>query len=115
MDHAQELGARDGGAELGASINGAELRVHFLNSFRQGSICEKLSKKRANIKNSDKREGAKELVNGRTHESCRPPALASTTAWLWLVPFWASCWAGGWSQLLDWIAGRSSTHWVRKT
>ena len=39
---AQELGASDGGAELGASTNGAELRVHFLNSFRQGSICEKL-------------------------------------------------------------------------
>ena len=41
----KELGARDGGAKLNASINGAELRVNFLNSFRQGSICEKLSKK----------------------------------------------------------------------
>ena len=28
-DRAQELGARDGGAELGTSINGAELRVYF--------------------------------------------------------------------------------------
>ena len=33
---AQQLGARDAGAEL---------RVYFLNPFRQGSICEKLSKK----------------------------------------------------------------------
>ena len=49
MDRAQELGARNAGAELSASINGAELRVHFLNSFHQGSICEKL-KKRSNCK-----------------------------------------------------------------
>ena len=34
--------------ELGASHSGAEPRVHFRNSFRQGSICEKLSKKGPN-------------------------------------------------------------------
>ena len=50
---AQQLGARDAGAELGASINGAELKVHFLNSFRQGSICEKLSKKGLKCKKFD--------------------------------------------------------------
>ena len=45
IDRAQELGAGNTGAELGASTNGVELRVHFLNSFRQGFICEKLKKK----------------------------------------------------------------------
>ena len=45
LPHAQELGSSDGGAELGASHSGTEPRVHFLNSFCQGSICEKLSKK----------------------------------------------------------------------
>ena len=30
---------------LAPSINGAELKVHFLNFFCQGSICDKLSKK----------------------------------------------------------------------
>jgi len=52
LPRAQELGASDGGAELGASINDVELRVNFLNSFRQGSICEKLSKKSQIVKNS---------------------------------------------------------------
>ena len=50
---AQELSASDGGAELGASTNGAELRVNFLNSFRQESICEKLSKQDQIVKNSE--------------------------------------------------------------
>ena len=49
---AQELGASDHGAELGASHSGAEPRVHFRNFFRQGSICEKLSKKGQIVKNS---------------------------------------------------------------
>ena len=51
MDRAQEFGARDASTKLNASINGAELRVHFLNSFRQGSIYEKLSKKGHIVKN----------------------------------------------------------------
>ena len=44
---AQELGARDTGAEmckLDASNDGAELRVQILKSFLQRRICEKLSK-----------------------------------------------------------------------
>ena len=45
----QELSASDGGTELGASINGAELRVHFLNSFRHEFIGEKLKKKRTKL------------------------------------------------------------------
>jgi hypothetical protein len=42
------LGAKIHGAEtcyLGAARHGAELRVHFLNSFQQGSNCEILSQK----------------------------------------------------------------------
>ncbi|XP_066341146.1 uncharacterized protein [Miscanthus floridulus] len=50
--HAQELGASDGGAKLGTIHPGAEPRVHFRDSFRQGSICEKLSKKGQIVKNS---------------------------------------------------------------
>ena len=49
IDRAHDLGARDSSTELGASINGAELRVHFLNSFRQRSICEKLFQKKSQI------------------------------------------------------------------
>ena len=35
----------DRAQDLGASVNDTELRVYFRNSFRQWSICEKLSKK----------------------------------------------------------------------
>ena len=45
---AQELGARNAGAEtckLGASNDGAELRVQILKSCLQGHICEFFSKK----------------------------------------------------------------------
>jgi hypothetical protein len=31
--------------KLGAMIHGAELRVHFLKSFQNGSTCENLSQK----------------------------------------------------------------------
>jgi hypothetical protein len=36
--------------KLGAMIHGAELRVHFLKSFRKGSTCENLLQKGLKIK-----------------------------------------------------------------
>jgi hypothetical protein len=45
---ASHLGAKIHGAEtcyLGAARHSAELRVHFPNSFQQGSNCELLSQK----------------------------------------------------------------------
>ena len=61
---AQELGASDRDAELGASHSGSEPRVHFRNSFRQRSICEKLSKKGSNGKKS----GVQGCMHGSTGE-----------------------------------------------
>jgi len=42
----EERSGREGAT---VSHSGAELRLHFLNSFRQRSICEKLSKKRVKL------------------------------------------------------------------
>jgi hypothetical protein len=43
--------------KLGAMSHGAELRVHFLKSFKKGSICENLSQKGLKIKKVGQKKG----------------------------------------------------------
>ncbi|XP_066324210.1 phosphopantothenate--cysteine ligase 1-like [Miscanthus floridulus] len=74
MLRAQDLGASDGGAELGASHSGAEPRVHLLNSFRQGSIYEKLSKKGSNSKKFGLRDASAVAANLQEFIACNSHA-----------------------------------------
>jgi hypothetical protein len=74
---ASHLGTKIHGAEtcyLGAARHGAELRVHFPNSFQQGSNCEILRKraKKKQKKKSGRRRCGKA---GREEQTCRPRAV----------------------------------------
>jgi hypothetical protein len=56
---------------LGAMIHGAELRVHFLKSFRKGSTCENHSQKGLKIK----KDGQGRQVLGISNVASARPSL----------------------------------------
>jgi hypothetical protein len=62
--------------KLGAMIHGAELRVHFLKSFKKGSTCENLSQK-----------GLKSKKVGLLSSSPPPPSLSLLSAAATFPPF----------------------------